>query len=190
MTRIFLSFLVVSFLIGNLLPTGAKAELDYYSGLGGDFSLINQDNVRMNLKDYRGKVVLLTFGYTHCPDVCSINLSRLKQVVKKLGKQGDQVQILFISFDPERDTPEHLKNYVAYFDPRFVGLTGSVEELIKVTQQYGSAFFKQEVNSAAGYLFAHTDYIFLVDQEGHLRAFYKTDAPLDQMKDDIQSLLH
>ena len=191
MKRIFLGFLTVTCLVGLLIAAkGLVGKVDHYEGLGGDFSLTNHDKAPMNLEDYRGKVILLTFGYTHCPDICPANLVRLKQLVEKFGPQSDQIQTFFVSVDPERDTPEHLKKYVTFFNPEFVGLTGSPEALEQVTRQYGSAFFKQEEKSAAGYLVAHTDYIFLVDQEGRLREFYKTGATLGEMEAGVQSLLN
>ena len=190
-SRLFLGLLLMGGVAVHTAHSNSEKEtgLEVYEGIGGDFTLTNHHGLEMNLKDYRGKVVLLTFGFTHCPDICPATLSRLKRLMKKLAPQADQVQTLFISIDPERDTPDQLKSYLAHFHPTFVGLTGTLARIVKIAQQYGVMFFKQTTESKAGYFFAHSDYVFLADQEGRLRAFYRTDAPLDEMIDDIQWLL-
>ncbi len=177
--------------MGEVQPSGAKnqARLQFYEGLGGDFTLTNHHGARMNLRDYQGKVILLNFGYTNCPDICPMILSRLKVLMKKLGNPEDRVQTLFITFDPERDTAQHLKNYLAHFDPAFVGLTGTPEEITKVTKQYGAAYVSQQVESKAEYFFAHSDYVYLIDKKGNLRTFYHLEVSLDEMLADIQTLL-
>jgi len=157
--------------------------------LGGDFTLVGHHGKKVSLADYRGKVVLLTFGYTHCPDICSVILSQLKQIVNKLEDQADQVQILFITVDPERDKGEHFRDYVTYFNPTFLGLNGTQDEITKVTQQYGGLFIKQEIESQAGYFFAHTDYMYLIDQQGLVREIYRSGVPLDARLDHIHQLL-
>ncbi len=170
------------------LSVEAESKLKFYKNQGGDFTLTGHHGNPVSLLDYRGKVVLLTFGYTHCPDVCPLIMSYLQQVAQRLGKQVSDVQTIFVSFDPERDTLEQLKNYISHFHPSFLGLTGTPEEIKKVARQYRAAYFKQNVKSAAGYLYAHTDYIYLIDQQGQLRRIYRK-TPLNKIVEDIQYLI-
>jgi protein SCO1/2 len=156
---------------------------------GGDFTLTGHQGKKVRLQDYRGKVVLLYFGYTTCPDACPLTLIEMKQIMYLLGEQATQVQPLFISFDPERDTPEKLHTYLGYFDPSFVGLTGTPEAIAQVAKQYQVFYIKEEVDSAAGYLFAHTTALYLIDQQGRLRQRYRTGTPVEQMVQDVQYLL-
>ena len=100
-------------------------KLEIYEGIGGNFTLQSSRNHLVSLKDYHGQVVVMFFGYTACPDTCSITMAVLKQVIEKLGKRMDQVQPLFITVDPKRDTPEQMKNYLSFFHPNFIGLTGT-----------------------------------------------------------------
>jgi len=168
-----------------------KSKLPIAEERGGEFTLTGHDggDAKVSLQDYRGKIVLLTFGYTHCPDVCPLILTHLKQLMQKLGPHQDDVQTLFVTLDPERDTPDRLKTYVSYFNPAFMGLTGSQEDILQVTKQYGAVYMKLNGDSAAGYLYAHTDYIYLIDHQGRLRMRYRSEAPLERIASDIQLLL-
>ncbi len=189
--------IIFTLLISTLLAPVALAQseeddsgLMIYEGVGGDFTLTSHRGTPASLKDYQGKVVLLFFGYTHCPDICPVSLSYLQQLMGRLGQEVDQVQTLFISVDPERDTPEHLKNYITHFHSSFVGLTGSAKEIAQVAYQYRAAYVRQEVESVAGYFFAHTDYIYLIDKIGRVRALYRAESnTLEQMTEEIQRLI-
>lgn len=169
----------------------SASKLPILEQQGGDFTLLSHhsDSRQLSLHDFRGKVVLLTFGYTYCPDICPMGLTHLKQVIKQLGVQSDQVQTLFITIDPERDTPEHLKTYLTYFHPSFIGLTGSETDIAKVARQYGNLYMKQEQASGEWYLYAHSDTVYVIDQRGRLRGRYPSTGRLDQMAKDIQILL-
>ncbi len=118
------------------------------------------------LSDQKGQIVLLFFGYTHCPDVCPVTLSHFKQIKADLGDQADQVRFVFITVDPERDTADQLSQYLPNFDPDITGLTGSRQSLESVWKSYGVYQAKQEVGSAAGYLVDHTARTYLIDQQG------------------------
>lgn len=125
------------------------------------------------LSDFKGKVVLLFFGYTHCPDVCPTALQTLSRTMGLLSeKDRDKVQVVFISVDPERDTPEQAQRYAEFFYPGFIGLSGKPEEIEKVAKDYMAYYRKVESGSKAGYLVDHTAYIYLVDQKGQLKLFY------------------
>ena len=184
-------FLSISCLIPVLAIVMSFPAIGAQVPEGGNFTLTSHhgDGAKISLQDYRGKVVLLTFGYTHCPDICPMTLTRLQQVIKLLERRHDEIQALFVTFDPERDTPEHLKTYMAHFGPKFMGLTGAEADIAKVSRQYGVSYRKQESKSAAGYLFAHTDYVFVIDRQGDLRRRYNQDYSPKRIARDIQRLL-
>jgi len=162
---------------------------EFYENFGGDFSLTGTEGKTVSLEDFRNKVVLIYFGYTFCPDVCPITLSNLKLLMIDLGEKSEDVQVIFISIDPERDTYEKLKDYVLYFHPAFIGLTGSEADLATVAKKYQTFYLKQKVESEAGYLMAHTDVVILVDQNGRFRGRYKSKYDLDKLTTDIRWLL-
>jgi protein SCO1/2 len=168
---------------------GSQKPLRFYENQGGDFELTGPDGKELSSESFRGKVMLIFFGYTYCPDVCPMSLSHLKVGMLNLKEQAKDVQVLFISIDPERDTLEKLKEYVPYFYPTFLGLTGSVNDIAEVARQYGAGYFKQYVESVEGYFMAHTDAVFLVDQQGRYRGRYKTKWDMDKLVADIQWLL-
>ncbi len=136
---------------------------------GGDFTLQSAGGP-VSLHDLRGKVVLLFFGYTNCPAACPTTLITLKEVVNHFDEaKQERIRVLFISIDPERDTAEKLKEYVGYVHPAFIGLTGSQEEILKVSDQYKALYFKENVpDSAVGYSFIHATTINLINPEGEL----------------------
>ena len=165
-------------------------KLEIYESIGGNFTLQSSRNHLVSLKDYHGQVVVMFFGYTTCPDTCSITMNVLKQVIEKLGKRIDQVQPLFITVDPKRDTPEQMKNYLNIFHPNFIGLTGTKEEILEVAKNYGSSYMKNPtIDSEFSYLMIHTGYVFLIDQLGQVRAIYPKNTKVKQIVHDISGLL-
>lgn len=161
-------------------PTPPVMDFTLRSSAGSDFRLSQQ----------RGKVVLLSFGYTFCPDVCPTTLVELSQVRTRLKEAAKRVQVVFITLDPERDTPERLAIYAKAFDPTFIGLTGSEEQLAQVRQMYGVIAEKQVVNgTAAAYLIAHSAYTHVIDREGRLRLQFPFGMSVEEMADDILQLL-
>ena len=165
-------------------------KLAVYEGIGGNFTLQSSRNHLASLKDYHGQVVVMFFGYTACPDTCSITMAVLKQVIEKLGKRMDQVQPLFITVDPKRDTPEQMKTYLSFFHPNFIGLTGTKEEILEVAENYGSAYMKNPtIDSEFSYLMIHTGYVYLIDQSGQVRAIYPKNTEVKQIVHDIHGLL-
>lgn len=143
-----------------------------------DFTLVNQANSEMHLADLQGKVTLLAFGYTHCPDICPVTLARFKQIKGALSEQNEAVRFVFTSVDGKRDTPERLTEYLGYFDPDFIGLTGDEASVRAFIEQYGGDFV---INNAEGlrknYSVDHTASTFLMDAEGRwIRTYeYNTD---------------
>lgn len=135
---------------------------------GGDFSLQSYQGT-MSLQRFKGKVVLLYFGYRSCPDICPTSLATLSMAWKQLTPDEQaHVQIIFISVDPERDTPLLLKDYVDYFRANIIGLTGEPNNLTAIAKQYGMAYRKVESNSALGYLVDHTANMYVIDTQGQL----------------------
>ncbi|NPA12707.1 MAG: SCO family protein [Aquificae bacterium] len=143
-----------------------------------DFTLIDHNGKKVKFSDFRGYYLLIFFGYTYCPDVCPTSMYRIKETLEKLGKHKDKVKVLFISVDPERDTPEKLKQFISYFDPtgkHIVGLTGSAEEIKKVAKIF-RAYYKKvpvEDNPDVGYLVDHTAFIYFVDKNGIMRLIFR-----------------
>lgn len=153
-----------------------------------DFALTNQHNQSFRLSDQRGKVVVMFFGYTHCPDVCPVSLSEFKRIHTLLGEDADNVAFTFITVDPERDTPERLGEYMAAFNPSFEGLSGDIAELERVWDGYGVYHEKQDVGSAAGYLVDHTSRVYVVDTQGDLRLTFAFGTDVNDMLEDIRHL--
>jgi protein SCO1/2 len=151
---------------------------------GKDFELTAHTGQRLRTADYRGKVLVLFFGYTHCPDICTPALARLAQLSKALGEDSRRVQVLFISVDPEHDSPAQLKSFLAGFDPGFIGLTGTADELGAVAADH-MVFFKQARNGRV----EHTGMLFVKDTKGRMRLLMKDSAPLDDMLHDLRLLL-
>lgn len=154
-----------------------------------DFELTTQDGEPFRLIDQRGKPVLMFFGYTNCPDVCPTTLYEYSQIAEKLGEDSDRVEFTFITVDPNRDTPEQLKTYVQGFNPAFIGLTGTEEQLEPVYDAYGVYHEIQDSDSAAGYLVDHTARIYVLDTEGQLRLTFPFGMDVNAMTDDIRYLL-
>ena len=157
--------------------------------LGGDFILNGHHGEPVGLKDFHGKIVLLYFGYTTCPDICPATLSHLKLLMHRLETQQDRVQVLFISIDPERDTLERLNDYLPFFHPSFLGLRGSELETMETARLYRVKYFREYTDSSAGYSMAHTDAVFLMDHLGRYRGRYQTRWALEDLVQDVRLLL-
>jgi protein SCO1/2 len=154
-----------------------------------EIQLTRADGSTFRLSETRGKAVALFFGYTTCPDVCPITMAELKQVRDKLGTEADQLQVLFVTVDPQRDTPQRVQDYVDHFNASFIGLSGSEAELAKVWNDYGIFREKVESTSAAGYLVNYTARITLIDPQGNLRVSFQYDTPSNDIVHDLKLLL-
>jgi protein SCO1/2 len=153
-----------------------------------DFSVRGSDGTNLTLSRYRGKVVLLGFGYTHCANVCPVTLAVLAQARRKLGALGEQVQVIYLTVDPERDNAERLKQYLAAFDPTFVGGTGTAAQMAAVRASYGVT--AQKVGSGDDYGVAHSSFVYLVTRDGKLRALMPFGHKADDYVHDISILLN
>lgn len=154
-----------------------------------DFTLQAHNGQPFTLSEQHGKVVLLFFGYTSCPDVCPATLAEYRQIASQLGDQADAAIFVMITADPERDTPERLANYVTAFNPDFLGLAGSPEELQAVYDGYGVFVEKEDTDSKAGYLVSHTARIYVIDQDGNLRLTFPFGMEAEDIGSDIAHLI-
>ena len=152
-----------------------------------DFSLQASDGSEFKLSQQRGKVVLLSFGYTFCPDVCPTTLVELSQVLARLGDAAKRVRVAFVTLDPERDTPERLSLYTKAFDPTFIGGTGGAAELAAVRKDYGIVAEKHVKGTS--YSVAHSSYTYLIDRHGRLRALMPYGRGADDYVHDLRILL-
>jgi protein SCO1/2 len=151
--------------------------------------LAKADGNTFRLSELRGKVVMLFFGYTSCPDVCPTTMAELSQALGKIGERADQVQVLFVTVDPERDTPQRVQEYVNHFNSHFIGLSGSGTQLAKVWSSYGVLREIVDGTSAAGYLVNHTARVTVIDRQGNLRLSLPFDTSLEDIVHDLKLLL-
>jgi len=155
-----------------------------------DFELQQPDGSLFRLEDQRGKVVLIYLGYTNCPDFCPATLGKYQQVAEQLGEDAADVVFVFITVDPDRDTPEVINSYMARFNPDFVGLTGPLEELQRVWVGYGAGTpIHEEVESEIGYVVSHGTRVWVIDKEGNLRITFPFEMSASDMAHDVLLLL-
>ena len=152
-----------------------------------DFSLRGSDGNTLQLGHYRGKVVLLAFGYTSCHEVCPVTLSLLAQARRKLGAAAADVQVVYVTVDPERDDAARMHQFLALFDRSFMGATGQAAELTGVRKAYGITATRHE--TAEGYVIAHSSFVYLIDRQGLLRALMPFGHGVDDFVHDLRLLL-
>lgn len=153
--------------------------------IGGPFSLTDQDGVVRSDKDYRGKYLLVFFGYTYCPDVCPTTLAVMKAALEMMGSRADRVVPLFITVDPKRDTPAKLKTYLSSFGPRFVGLTGNDTAIASVAKEYRVYYKIRPPENSADYTVDHSGVVYLMDGNGNFVANYALDNSPDSIAQDV-----
>ena len=159
-----------------------------------DIALVDQNEQPFRLsqrvaEDGRRKIALVFFGYVHCPDVCPVTLSEYRQVKAELGEQTEQLDFVFITVDPQRDTPETLRKHLANFDPAFVGLTGSQAQLEQVWKDFNVFVYQHEPTASGGYLVDHTARVYVVDRQGELRMTYPFGTGAGIMAEDMRHLI-
>ena len=171
---------------GSTTPAWAAEEppeLTY----GGPFELVNQDGEAVTDKDFLGRYVLLTFGYTHCPDVCPTGLYTMATSVKRLGEDADRVVPAFVSVDPKRDTPERLREYVKHFHPRMVGLTGDKQAVFNAAKAYRVFYFSGEIDGK--YVVDHTANFYLMGPDGDFLEILPYGTTVEQMTEAVKKHL-
>jgi len=156
---------------------------------GRGFELRDHDGQSRSLADFRGRAVIVFFGYTSCPDICPGTLARLASVMQALGPQAPKVQVLFITLDPERDSAERLKNFVPWFHPSFLGLRGDPAETRAVTEEFRVFAARSRVPGPLGYVIDHSSGAYIYDPAGHLRLYVKDTASVEDIAADLRQLL-
>jgi protein SCO1/2 len=159
--------------------------LDYAKG----FALTDHNGVARTLDDFRGKVVVLFFGFTQCPDVCPTTMSEMAAVMKELGPKADEVQVLFVTLDPERDTQELLAHYVPAFDQRFLGLYGDAEATARTAKEFKVFYAKSPGSEPGSYSIDHTAGSYVFDKEGRIRLFLRHGQGPAPIAQDLRQLL-
>jgi protein SCO1/2 len=165
------------------VPTGETVVL------GGPFSLKDQDGNIRTEKDFRGRYMLVFFGYTYCPDVCPTTLAVMAEALKTMGPRSEKIVPVMITVDPRRDTPEKLKEYLASFGPRFVGLTGTPDEIAAVAKEYRVYYRDHPAEKGGEYTVDHSGVVYLMDPRGGFSANYSLETSPDHMADDLQKRL-
>ena len=158
-------FSAVIFIVTGRSP----APIAMTSAVGGPFQLVDQNAKPITDQDLKGQPFLVFFGFTHCPDVCPTTLFEVSEIMRKLGPDAERVRAVFITVDPERDTPQVLKDYLSSFDPRLMGLTGDVPPITAVAKAY-RVYFKKVPLDGGGYTMDHTAIVYLMDKDGRFVA--------------------
>lgn len=177
--------------------TGCKSASPSFKSTditGADYGKsLNLTNVstgkQVSLEDFKGKLVLLFFGFTHCPDVCPTTLVKAAEVRKQMGADGKRLQVLFVTVDPERDTPEVLAKYVPAFDPSFIGLRGDADQTAKTAREFKVFYQKVPNRDGTSYSVDHTAASYILDTEGRLRLFVRHTQPVEEIVADLRQLL-
>lgn len=160
------------------------------SFVGGPFTLLDSNGKQVTDRDFRGKYMLIYFGYTYCPDVCPTTLNEVAAALDQLGGKADRIEPIFITVDPKRDTPAVIKEYVAAFTPRLIGLTGSDEQIAKVAQEYRVYYAEHRTGSGPNdYTMDHSSVLYLMGPDGKFIAPIRVDADGAQMAADLSKLM-
>lgn len=187
------AWLLLLSIVGTALALAATAGTSLKAGvftpprLAPEFSLRGSDGAELKLSRYRGKVVLLAFGFTHCTEVCPVTLAVLAQARQKLGATGNEMQVVYITVDPARDNAGRMQKYLSGFDAAFIGGTGMPDQLAAVRKNYG--IVANRVASAQGYAVDHSSSVYLIDGEGKLRAMMPYGHSADDFVHDVKLLL-
>jgi protein SCO1 len=195
-----IAFVIAGFLIGALAgaavllvatPQGGQpVESSGTALIGGPFSLVGSDGKPVTDRDFRGRYMLIFFGFTHCPDICPAELQVIAQALDQLGDKAKTVVPVFITLDPERDTPEAMANYVKSFGGNFVGLTGSPEAIAAAAKAYRVSYSKVENKDSPGdYSVDHSALVYLMDPEGRYMTHFSYGLSADQMAEKLGKLL-
>ncbi len=186
-----LVLIVIALVIGGCTPSGPTFRNVDITGAdyGKDFALTDHTGRPRTLADFRGKVVVMFFGYTHCPDVCPTTMAELNLVLKELGSEAARVQVLFVTLDPERDTQALLAQYVPAFNPGFIGLYSDVATTARVAKDFKVFFQKVPGSSPDNYTMDHTAGSYVFDEQGRLRLFVRHGGSSEPLLADLKTLL-
>jgi protein SCO1/2 len=181
--------LLAALVIPRLLPPRFHGTVIQSPDPAPNFKLVGQDGQPVSLQDFKGKVVVLYFGYTYCPDVCPATLSVLAGALRTLGKKADDIQVIMVTVDPERDTPEKLASYVQNFYPTFMGLSGTPEQIAEAATLYGIYFAKNAGDSPENYTMDHTASLMVIDQTGRLKLVLPFGMKPSDVAEDLAAVL-
>lgn len=170
-------------------PVFSALDVTGIQGYGDNFRLTDHTGKSRTMADFRGKAVVMFFGYTHCPDVCPTTLSEMRQVMQLMGKDAERLQVLFVTLDPARDTPELLSKYVPSFNPTFLGMYGDLAATEKVAKDFKIFYRVSEGKAAESYTVDHTAASLVFDPQGRLRLFINYGLGADKIAPDIKKLL-
>jgi protein SCO1 len=185
----FVAGLIVCFGVVVLVTGQAGAPIRAQAAaIGGPFHLVDQDGRPVSDQDFRGKPLLVFFGYTHCPDVCPTTLFDVSEVLRRLGRDADRTAALFITVDPQRDTPATLKDYLSSFDPHLRGVTGSPEAIAAAAKAY-RVYYKKVPTEGDDYTMDHTAIVYLMDKDGHFVAPFSLRRTPEAAADDLRRYL-
>lgn len=190
MKRFLFAALLAVHLLPHAAPAGLKAGVFDPARMAPDFTVRGSDGKELKLSSYRGKLVVLEFGYTSCVDVCPVSLAMLAQARKQLGAQASQVQVIYVTVDPERDTPERMRRYLGAFDSAILGATGTPEQMARIRKDYGISATKKMVDgSKTDYTIGHSSYLYFIDRQGKLAALLPFGRTADDVAHDAAILL-
>lgn len=189
MRRFVALLIALAVFLGGCSQSAFKATDITGADFAKSFDLTGHDGNRYTLDSFKGKVVLIFFGYTQCPDVCPTALSRFAAVAKELGPDADNLQVLFVSVDPERDTPELLRQYVPAFNPRFLGLYGNAETTARTAKDFKVIYQKQPGKSDSSYTIDHSAGTYVFDKSGRVRLFLRHEAAVEDVVHDVRILM-
>lgn len=182
---LFLLAFVASGALWRLSDSGVGPMPSFSASIGGPFALIDQDGAARTDKDFRGRFALVYFGYSFCPDICPTTLATMAEALDALGAKSARITPVFITIDPARDSPKMLKQYLAAFGPRFVGLTGSPSAIAAVEREYRVYAAKRPL-PGGGYAMDHSGEIYLIGPDGKLVAFYDTGVDAKALAADLE----
>ncbi|MBI5783749.1 MAG: SCO family protein [Gammaproteobacteria bacterium] len=186
---------IIAFILALLVvacspaPVFKSTDISGVDWGSGDFELTAHTGSRVKVSNFQGKVTVMFFGFTHCPDVCAPTLAKLAVLMKRLGGDASRVQVLFITVDPEHDTVKQLADFVPQFHPSFIGLTGSDREIAAVAGAYKVAYGQNPQSKPGQILVDHSTGILVKDRKGKLRLLVKNDMPVEDLEHDVRALL-
>ena len=184
-TGAFVAGLILCTAVVLLVSGGGQGPtLPQVAAIGGPFSLTDQNGRTVTDQDFKGHPFLVFFGFTNCPDICPTTMFEISEIMKRLGPDGDRVRALFITVDPERDTPAAMKDYLSSFDPRIVGVTGAEAAIAAVAKAY-RAYYKRMPLAEGGYTMDHTAFIYLMGADGKYLGYFPPGTPPERIAETL-----
>jgi protein SCO1/2 len=184
-----ITMLIYNWISRNFIDKPAQTKSTGEALIGGPFKLINQDGKEVSDADFRGKLMLVYFGFTHCPSVCPTDMATISEAMKSLGDDAAKVQPIFISIDPERDNPEQVKTFLANFYPGFQGLTGTTEQIAAVANAYRIYYKKAESKDLNEYLMDHSSFTYLMGKDGKYITHFRSDQTAEEIVAGVKKAL-